>query len=96
MVEKLTVVVGRFGQLTAPHVRQIVALVRLADHSFERERRQETIVCALRELLLTAYAGDFLARELLESGFGDFFLREMVQTIESILARDGLLPYALN
>ena len=94
LVEELATMVQRVGQLTAPHLNTIDALLRLSNELRELKpaERRETIVRIIQELLRRAYARNSFAVAFIDSAFGDFFIREMVENTEWVLARNGLLP----
>jgi hypothetical protein len=93
-VEEVTNIVARIGRLTAPHVRIASSLLRIAARVAEQspEERRQLVYNVMRILLKRAYAGNWVALTVLDSGVGDFIIGDMVHSTEWVLACNGLLP----
>jgi hypothetical protein len=93
-VELLVNVVVRIGNLTAPHVRTVDALLRLAHQILDMSaaERRDTVLRAVTILLRETYAGSAAAQMILNSSIGQSMLEEMINTTDWILTQNGLLP----
>jgi hypothetical protein len=94
LIEQLANIINDVGKLTAPHLRTIDSLLRLSSElrDLDPDKRREAVVRIMQELLRRAYADNAFALSFVDSIFGEFFIREMVASTESVLARNGLLP----
>ena len=94
--DRVVNIVFEIGRATAPHVRLVDRIIRFSGelHDATPAERREAAFRVLRGLVLRAYEDDELALLFLDSSFGDFFLRALVNHTEWVLERNGLLPDA--
>lgn len=92
--DEIVSIVVRIGKLTAPHVRVMISVLKIADELAGETREQRRVVAfeVMKTLLLLAVQDNWLATAALSSGPGDFLIREMTNCVDWVLSRNGLLP----
>ncbi|MFZ0304438.1 MAG: hypothetical protein WAL75_17230 [Terracidiphilus sp.] len=93
-MDEIANIVVRLGKLTAPHVRAMISVLKIADElaGETQEERREVAFEVMKTLLLQAVQDNWFAAEALSSGLGNFLVREMTNCIDWTLSRNGLLP----
>ena len=92
--DEIVSIVARIGKLTAPHVRVMISVLKIADElaGETQEQRREVALEVMKTLLLRAVQDNWLATAALSSGPGNILISEMTNCVDWVLSRNGLLP----